>query len=71
MDHALGRSRGGWGSKVHLLTCGNGVPLEVTVTAGQAHESESFKALMEAMRLTCRGPTWLLGDVGYSYPACR
>lgn len=22
-----GRSHGGWGSKIHLLTCGNGVPL--------------------------------------------
>ena len=34
-DHALGRSRGGWGSKLHVVTDGKGLVLAVTVTAGQ------------------------------------
>jgi len=28
-DHSLGRSRGGWGSKLHLVTDGHGLPLAV------------------------------------------
>ena len=34
-DHVLGRSRGGWGSKLHVVTDGKGLVLAVTVTAGQ------------------------------------
>ena len=39
-DHSLGRSRGGWGSKLHLVTDGLGLPLAVHVTAGKCHESK-------------------------------
>ncbi len=45
-DHALGRSRGGFGSKFHLKTDGRGTPLAVVLTAGQVHESTQFKALL-------------------------
>src|SRR5438874_9096618 len=34
-DHALGRSRGGWGSKLHLVTDGAGVPLAVEISAAE------------------------------------
>ncbi|MGP1347483.1 MAG: transposase [Phycisphaerales bacterium] len=71
VDHALGRSRGGWGSKIHLVTCGNGVPLAATVTAGQSHESRSFESAMDAVRPRRRRPMWVLGDKGYSYPRVR
>jgi len=53
------------------VTCGNGVPLAATVTAGQAHESKSFEAVMSAVRPKYRRPTWVLGDKGYSYPRVR
>ena len=53
------------------MTCGNGVPLAATVTAGQAHESKSFEAVMDAVRPKRRRPTWVLGDKGYSYPKIR
>lgn len=33
-DHALGRSRGGYGTKLHLLVDGRGVPLAATLTPG-------------------------------------
>ena len=51
-DHALGRSRGGWGTKVHLVTDGAGLPLAVAVSAGQAHESlhaERTEVLLETI----------------------
>lgn len=38
-DHALGRSRGGWGSKIHILCDGKGNPLHFQVSAGQTHDS--------------------------------
>ena len=50
-DHALGRSRRGFGSKFHMVTDGSGLPLAVEVSAGQAHESTYFKPVMNAVRL--------------------
>ena len=45
-DHALGRSRGGWGSKFHLVTDGKGLPLHIQLTAGQTHESTQIPAMI-------------------------
>ncbi len=50
-DHALGRSRGGFGTKLHLITDGHGISLVATLTAGQAHESMSLEVTLEAVRL--------------------
>lgn len=72
-DYALGRSRGGWGSKFHLVVNGHGNPLAAIVSAGQAHESKSFVELTEKVRPP-RALGWPLktaGDNGYSYPAVR
>src|SRR5437660_662855 len=41
-DHALGRSQGGFGTKVSLVCCGIGILLAVTVAPGQQHESQAF-----------------------------
>lgn len=60
-DHALGRSRGGFGTKLHLVTDGNGVPLGALVTAGQTHESKSFAPLMETVRIGRRRRTTRFG----------
>jgi transposase len=77
-DHALGRSRGGFGTKLHLVVDGNGLPLSAIVTAGQAHESKSLEPVLEAVRLKRRGrgrprrrPRRLAGDKGYSYRRVR
>jgi transposase len=73
----LGRSRGGWGSKIHLLTDGAGLPLAVEVSAGQAHESRYFEALLDAVRIAQprgparRRPKQVAGDRGYSFPRIR
>lgn len=39
LDHALGRSRGGFSTKIHLLCDGQGLPPHFHLTAGQANES--------------------------------
>jgi transposase len=76
-DHALGYSRGGFGTKVHLVTDGNGLPLAVELTAGQRQEGTQFERVMNAVRIPnrrgrprCR-PVKLAGDKGYSYGRIR
>lgn len=46
-DHALGRSRGGFSTKIHLLCDAEGRPLHFHLTAGQEHESTALTALLE------------------------
>lgn len=72
-DHALGRSRGGWGSKFHLVTDGNGLPLALILTAGQTHESTQLSNLIHQVNPPClQGwPLQLAGDKGYSYDTIR
>ena len=45
-DHALGRSRGGLTSKIHILCDRHGHPLHFQVTAGQTHEASVFDTLL-------------------------
>ena len=67
----MGRSRGGFGTKIHLVTDGRGLPLGVDASAGQSHESKSFADAMRAVRL--RGahgrirPARLAGDKSKPY----
>ncbi len=77
-DHALGRSRGGFGSKLHLVCDANRLPLAVVVTAGQRQECTQFEAVMDAVRVRRPGrgrprsrPAAVAGDKGYSYPHSR
>lgn len=54
------------------MTDGGGVPLGALVTAGQSHESKSFEALMDTVRIgRRRRPGAVAGDKGYSYPRIR
>jgi transposase len=46
-DHALGRSRGGFTTKIHVLCDGQGHPLHFHLTAGQDHDSTAVTALLE------------------------
>lgn len=77
-DHALGRSRGGVGTKIHLVTDGKGLPLAVEVSPGQAHESKYVEPVLNAVRIgraaggpPRQRPTAVAGDKGYSYPGVR
>jgi transposase len=69
-DHALGRSKGGLGTKVHILCDGHGIGLAIFVTAGQRHESTAFEAVMGRVALPGRpgGRFWPAkeaADMGY------
>jgi transposase len=75
-DHALGRSRGGWGSKVNVVCDSHGFIVSIHVTAGQRHESKAFeptvaRRLFHRRKGTRRWPRRLAGDKGYSYPRIR
>ena len=78
-DQALGRSRGGLTTKVHLACDGGGRPLAMLVTAGQRHESTQFGALLDAIWVLGpagsgrprKRPAHLIADRGYSYSTCR
>lgn len=48
-DNGLGRSRGGFGTKIHLATDGSGLPLNIVLTPGQAHESQFAKRLLDGI----------------------
>jgi transposase len=72
----LGRSRGGFGTKAHLVCDRQGILLAVWMTAGQRHESRAFTAVMSRARRPRRSgrPTWprrVAGDKGYSYTSVR
>lgn len=62
---ALGRSRGGLSTKIHVVCDGNGIPLGVAISPGQAHDSTCFEVVMNAVPLD-HWPEALGGDKGYS-----
>ena len=48
------------------------MPLGALITAGQAHESKHFEALMDTVNIRRRRrPDAVAGDKGYSYPRIR
>jgi transposase len=74
---ALGYSRGGFSTKLHLAFEGRGRPLSIQLTGGQRHESPQLAAVLDGIRVPRpRGrprqrPADLALDKGYSYPNCR
>ncbi|MFD0119676.1 MULTISPECIES: IS5 family transposase [unclassified Streptomyces] len=77
-DHALGRSRGGLSTKVHLASDGLARPLALCVTAGQAGDAPAFETVMAGIRVPRSGPgrprtrpDAVLADRAYSSRAIR
>ncbi|WP_082376916.1 transposase [Nocardiopsis sp. NRRL B-16309] len=76
-SEALGRSRGGLTTKIHLLADQHRRPLVLATTPGQPGDSPMFEPLMGALRLprsTGRPrtrPDRVLGDKAYSSRANR
>lgn len=72
-DHGLGRSRGGWSTKLHLA-CEQGCGvLSLLVTPGQAGDSPQFTAVLDAISVPKLGggrarirPERVLADKAYS-----
>ena len=73
-DHALGRSRGGLSTKVHLASEQGRKTLATTLTAGQAADSPQFTTVLGRIRVPRRSgpgrprtrPDRVLGDKAYS-----
>ncbi len=75
---ALGRSRGGFSTKLHLRAEGNGRPITAVLTGGERHEQIALEALLDqgTIRRPGRGrprlrPRRAAGDKGYSSPTAR
>ncbi|MEU2236921.1 IS5 family transposase [Streptomyces vietnamensis] len=72
-DHALGRSRGGLSTKVHLPCDGLGRPLGFVLSGGNANDCTRFEQVMGAISVPRAGPGRprtrpdpVIGDKGYS-----
>jgi transposase len=77
-DHGLGRSRGGWTTKIHLACEQGRKPLALLLTAGQRADSPQFTAVLDRIRVPRLGrgrprtrPDRALADKAYSSRANR
>ncbi|MFE0209007.1 IS5 family transposase [Streptomyces sp. NPDC058985] len=75
---ALGRSRGGLTTKVHLATDGRGLPLAIVITPGNVNDSTVFDTVLNAVRVPRlsagrprRRPQTVIADRAYSSRAIR
>jgi transposase len=71
---ALGRSRGGYSTKIHLRCEAGGKPMVFVLTGGERHEQPWLPALIErgAVKRPGRGrPARIAGDKGHSSPTIR
>jgi len=64
--NALGRSRGGFSTKIHARTNADGLPIGIVITPGQAHDVTAYPALMADA-----DPERMLADKGYDSDAVR
>lgn len=77
-DHALGRSRGGLSTKIHLASDSRARPLAIHVTAGQAGDAPAFEDVIAGIRVPRNGrgrprtqPDAVMADRAYSSRAIR
>jgi len=77
-DHAIGRSRIGLTSKIHMATDGKGRMLSAVLTAGNINDTTMMAATLEGIRVPRSGrerprtrPAWVLADKGYTSRANR
>nr|WP_229845299.1 IS5 family transposase [Streptomyces cinnamoneus] len=70
---ALGRSRGGLSTKIHLACDGQGRPLAFTVTGGNVNDCTQLEPVMTGIKVARRGPgrprtrpVRVVADKGYS-----
>lgn len=75
---AIGRSRGGLSSKIHLAVDGRGLPLSTILTIGQAGDNPQLVPLLEQIRVARVGPgrprshpQEVRADKAYSHPSTR
>jgi len=59
-DEALGRSRGGYSSELHLAVDAGGQPVELILTASQQHDINQAPSLLAEHK-----PRYVIGDKAY------
>ncbi len=74
----MGRSQGGFSTKLHLRAEGGGRPMTAVLTGGERHEQIALEALLDggSVRRPGRGrprlrPRRVAGDKGHSSPPAR
>ncbi|WP_405434986.1 IS5 family transposase [Streptomyces anulatus] len=72
-DHALGRSRGGLSTKIHLACDRHGRPLAFLLTGGNVNDCTRFEDVLDSIRVPRIGPgrprirpDHVIADKGYS-----
>ena len=75
---AIGRSRGGLSSKIHLAVDGRGLPIRTILTAGQAGDNPQLLPLLNGISIRRAGPgrprsrpDEVRADKAYSHPSTR
>jgi hypothetical protein len=78
VENALGRSRGGWTTKIHLACEQHRHALAFVLTGGQAHDGPQMISVLEQIRVSRPGPgrprtrpDRVLGDKAYPSRANR
>ena len=66
-ERAIGQSRGGRTTKIHLATDANGLPIDFKITGGQVHDSQVAEQLIEAVEEA----DYLIADKGYDAETIR
>lgn len=66
-EHAIGQSRGGRTTKIHLATDANGLPIDFKITEGEVHDSQVAEQLID----TVEGADYLIADKGYDAEKIR
>ena len=68
-NQALGRSRGGFSTKIYLKTDFDGLPIAFHLTGGEASDSRNFETLLDIGPDI--NPRAVLGDKGYDLKSNR
>jgi transposase len=75
---ALGRSRGGLTTKIHVAVDGRGRPLSIVLTPGQAGDNPQLFNVLDAICVNQPGPgrprtrpDMLIADKAYAHPSTR
>lgn len=71
-DHSFGRSRGGWGTKIHLAASQNHTALSYTLTPAQSHDNPQLIPVLNQIRIPTQAgriktkPHTIMADKAYS-----
>ena len=76
-DHGLGRSRGGFSSKIHLVCDGHGNPLGAVISGGHRNDSALFEQALKSVSIPQKlgrpktKPRAVVADKGYDFSPVR